>query len=331
MAIFSNLAEVLTVASGDLMKANQVSGVTDTRSVGSSYGASVRPFREILGYSFTIEDPLQVLIDRPLRPINVPYLLANILWTAAGNDAVDEIGYWNPRATVFSDDGACIRSAPGPRLFGVQDQFALAKRRLEHDPSTRRAIVVLLDQADLAADTKDIPCVASLQFFLRDDRLCAIGNMRSQSALMVMPYDIPLLTSLQCVMARELGVAAGTYTHVSGSFHFYEEELAVAEDTASGGVTSAAMPMICSLAELQELASTMTKMQFAPIDVVRTQARHVKSNASDSFSHVVQRVLLGQILAAAGDRMLATELRTSAGALGRLCGPLPRPDRRATS
>ncbi|GAA0486887.1 hypothetical protein Ade02nite_10790 [Paractinoplanes deccanensis] len=327
MATFSDLAQAMTAVAGDLLEADRVAGVSDARSVGSSYGTAVRPFREILAYTFSLEDPRRVLIDRPARPIHVPYLLANILWTVAGSDAVDEIGYWNPRAMNFSDDGACIRSAPGPRLFGAVEQFAMARRRLTSDPSTRRAIMLLVDPADLTADTKDIPCIASLQFFLRGGRLSAIGTMRSQSAIMVMPYDIPLLTSLQCLMARELGVEVGTYTHHCNSLHFYEEELAVTESVAAGDLTNVTMPAICSLPGLRQLASRMTEMRAVPIATIRSWAHEAERDRSHSFSSVVQRILLGHVLDTAGDRELAAVLLAGAGAVGGLSGPATRAGR----
>lgn len=48
--------------------------------------------------------------------------------------------------------------------------------------------------------------------------------MRSQSALMVMPYDLFLLTMLHEAMAVRLGVGLGYYHHFCGSLHYYEDE-----------------------------------------------------------------------------------------------------------
>ena len=48
--------------------------------------------------------------------------------------------------------------------------------------------------------------------------------MRSQSALMVVPYDLFLLTMLHEAMAVRLGVGLGSYHHFCGSLHYYEDE-----------------------------------------------------------------------------------------------------------
>lgn len=54
-----------------------------------------------------------------------------------------------------------------------------------------------------------------------------IVSMRSQSALMVLPYDLILFTLLHEVAAASLGCPLGTYVHVSNSFHVYADEAAL--------------------------------------------------------------------------------------------------------
>jgi thymidylate synthase len=49
-------------------------------------------------------------------------------------------------------------------------------------------------------------------------------NMRSQSAVMVLPYDVFTFSFLQEVLAVELGLRVGQYFHNSGSFHYYLDE-----------------------------------------------------------------------------------------------------------
>jgi len=48
--------------------------------------------------------------------------------------------------------------------------------------------------------------------------------MRSQSAAMVLPYDVFSFSFLQECIAVELGANLGRYFHNSASFHYYDEE-----------------------------------------------------------------------------------------------------------
>ena len=49
--------------------------------------------------------------------------------------------------------------------------------------------------------------------------------MRSQSLTGLLGYDLFLFTFLQQILALELSVNLGTYTHMIGSLHAYEDEI----------------------------------------------------------------------------------------------------------
>ncbi len=52
--------------------------------------------------------------------------------------------------------------------------------------------------------------------------------MRSNDAIWGLPYDVFFFTMLQELLACELGRQLGTYTHVVGSLHLYENHYALA-------------------------------------------------------------------------------------------------------
>jgi thymidylate synthase len=194
--------------------------------VGSGFGTRERRTREILAASFSILNPRQRLIASEARPIDLGYAIANVIWTIAGSNTLREISFYNPVGERFSDDGVTLFGAPGFRIFrsAAGDQFELAAGKIERDPATRRAVIQVFNPLDLRGETRDCPCLVSLQFLLRGGVLHSIGHMRSQSALMVMPYDLFLLTMLHEAMAVRLGVALGCYHHFCGSLHYYDDE-----------------------------------------------------------------------------------------------------------
>jgi len=209
-----------------LQRGRNVPGVTQPSSVGSSFGKGARPFRELTATSFVIAQPRRRLTLSAHRPIDLGYALANVLWVMSGSDAVDSIRFYNPNAAEFSDDGVSLFGAQGVRIFRSNggDQFEQAARRLETDPSSRRAVISVYKPADLFKDTCDSSCLTHMHFLVRDGALTCIANMRSQSVLMVMPYDLVLLTMLHEAMAVRLGVMLGNYVHCCGSFHYYADE-----------------------------------------------------------------------------------------------------------
>jgi hypothetical protein len=88
--------------------------------------------------------------------------------------------------------------------------------------------------------------------------------MRSQSALMVLPYDVFLFASLQGLLASRLGVEVGTYTHISGSFHVYEDELEMASAVIAEDPTPIALlPFIDPVAALPSTLAREARVRQA--------------------------------------------------------------------
>ncbi len=53
--------------------------------------------------------------------------------------------------------------------------------------------------------------------------------MRSSDLILGIAYDIPAFTMFQEMLALELGVPTGTYTHISNSLHIYERHFSQVE------------------------------------------------------------------------------------------------------
>jgi thymidylate synthase len=315
---FPTLADAMSYLAQKLMtEGSSVAGVTEPSSVGSQFGSSIRATKELVGFSFTITDPRAVLIDRPARPINLGFALSNILWTVSGSNRVADIAFWNSRALHFSDNQQTIRSALGPRLF--TKQFRSAMDRLRSDPTTRRAFLSLISASDVTAKTRDVPCVVGLHLMIRDSKLMAVAMMRSQSALMVLPYDVPLLAALQCIAAAELEIAPGPFTHISSSLHFYDDEVELAKQVADGCIASVSVPDIPRLEEMKELALLESRLRRASTMELKAMASDlIAEPKSHHYATVVQASLLIQLLAKHSSLELTHDLARLAGRVGEL-------------
>ena len=204
----------------------EVPSVSDPMSIGSDFGNKSRLTKEIIGFSFSIEDPRDRAIFIPNRKINLPFAIANCLWTLSGSDNLDFINFYNGRGSIFSDDNLTLHGAHGKRLFDVSglNQITHIIERLKFDNFSRRTVATIYHPNDNQDISRDIPCPIAIQFLQRDGRLNAITFMRSQSVVMVLPYDVFAFTFLQEALAIELGLELGSYYHLSGSFHYYSDE-----------------------------------------------------------------------------------------------------------
>lgn len=242
------------------------SGVSDPTSVGSGFGSSPRATREILADSFTIEAPRERLLRVAARRISTKFLVANTVWTIAGGHEAAMIASYNAKARDFARDRSHFEASFGARLFSPGNQLRHVERRLRADPESRRGTAVIYVPEDTLTDRLDVPCALALQFLIRDGRLHAIAVMRSQSAAMVMPYDVFLFTMLQEILAVRLSIPLGNYIHMAGSMHYYkEEEDLVRKILADGIPEQSSMPAMQEASDgiLEEVVQAEQEIRLA--------------------------------------------------------------------
>jgi thymidylate synthase len=284
-----------------LEEGERVPGVRDSTSVGSNFGLSDRPTRELIGHAFEIADPSASVVVSPKRSAHLEFSVGLFLWTLAGSDNESWIRYYNPRASDFSEDGVHLSAAFGRRLFtesGVDQLEAIAKR-MTSDPHTRRSAATILLPHDNQSPTRDYPCAIAVQYFQRDDALHALTFMRSQSALRVLPYDVFVFMNLQRWFAARMGLKAGTYKHISSSLHLYEDEVAASESLIEAGVATAHMSSFGAADDLplEELLSMEADLRTAVRSTSTSPVRRAVSQALDdagsaSFYRDCRTVLL---------------------------------------
>ena len=83
------------------------------------------------------------------------------MWVLAGRNDVKFLAHILPRIADYSDEGRIFHGAYGYRMrqhFGF-DQIEETVTLLKQTPSTRQAVISIWDaNADLGAETKDMPC-----------------------------------------------------------------------------------------------------------------------------------------------------------------------------
>lgn len=193
--------------------------------------------REKLACKFSITDPRDRLPYVSARKFSSTYVVAELLWYLSGSNLTEWIANYSSFWRNISDDGKTANSAYGARIFkphpriagGSFSQWNYVKNELIADPDSRRAVVHIRSPWDSVEAKLDVPCTLSLQFFIRDDKLHLIAHMRSSDLILGIAYDVPAFTMLQELMAFELGLELGAYTHVSNSLHIYERHYEMVE------------------------------------------------------------------------------------------------------
>lgn len=158
---------------------------------------------------------------------------------------------------------------------------------------------------------------------IREGRLCAVGFMRANDAFRGVVSDVFSFTLIQEVMARELGVEVGTYSHHVGSVHVYDSDVEwkcgrVLAEAESGTVPTTvfpAMPEQDNWPHIQEVLRWEAELRT---DTVRLSAADLERlDLPPYWKHV-----LGLFEA-------YRQVRHGTGAAPDVAAALPEPHRRA--
>lgn len=189
--------------------------------------------KERLGVTFSVANPKDRITNNTVRQMSFPFAFGEFLWYLRGSNRLDIIEYYSKIYPCFSDDKATVHGAYGTRIFGGElSQWEQVTNILIKDPDSRQAVISIYQPCDLLSSSLDIPCTCVLQYIIRNGKLNGITYMRSNDIYLGMPYDIFSFTMLQEMLAVELNVELGTYTHMVGSLHIYEKNFHIFDGLA---------------------------------------------------------------------------------------------------
>lgn len=206
-----------------------------SKRVGAMFGAALRLLStdgnkisdgtiELQNVAFTLTDPTNRFVRSSLMPASCNYIKREILWYFTGSRSpamVATAKRWK-KVTV---DGE-VNSNYGDYLFGdgyiIGGEMPYVVTELMKKDS-RRAVAFIGNNSTYAQmwTGKDFPCTTTLQFFKRNGKLDLNVYMRSNDLIYGWRNDLPFFTLLQEMVAADIGVELGTYTHIAGSLHIY--------------------------------------------------------------------------------------------------------------
>ena len=187
--------------------------------------------RERLNVHWTLTDPMQRVCFLPARKTNIVFNFAEALWYLSADDTLAFIAYYAKRLARYTMNGLTLTgTAYGPRIFAfgpnrINQWDRVVELLSRQDPDSKRAFIQIFSAEErLSTDNIDVACTLGLQFFVRKGELHAAAAMRANDAFRGVVTDVFSFTFLHELMARQLGLAVGSYHHSAASFHTYDED-----------------------------------------------------------------------------------------------------------
>jgi len=211
---------------------------------------------EMIGWSAKLDASKQMtFLTNERRALDPAYAAAELLWYLSRASDIEMLLAYAPQYEKFAEEGTLIaHGAYGSRLKnnlerttdGVveYDLLDLAVEHLRTEPNSRQCLVPIFTPEDLWRATpsvslqtkpRDIPCTGSWTFYNVNGRLDMVVYMRSNDVWLGLPYDVFTFTCVQRLVADELGLEVGFYTHHVGSLHLYDRNRVAAQEAVGAG------------------------------------------------------------------------------------------------
>ena len=179
------------------------------------------------GLSFSIDLEKDGFPLLTLRRIPIKMFVAEQMFYISGKNDTNlflnkHTKIWNE----FSKDGI-LEAAYGFRWrnYFKRDQLQCLIDQLKNDPSSRQAVVITWSPDDDGySGTKkmNLPCLFSFTCNIINGRLNMQNFVRSQDMILGFPSDVAGFCLLQYILAQEIGVKVGQYSHFCSHGHVYD-------------------------------------------------------------------------------------------------------------
>ena len=146
------------------------------------------------------------------------------MWYLSMDPKVRNIGKAASIWKDIADSDGVVHSNYGGCLYRGWDRVV---HELVRFPESRRAVIAL-NQPDTDYGMKDVPCTMFVQFFVRDEKLHMIWNMRSSDFAFGFCNDVAVGMLFMQMMRNELlsaedeWIQLGSFTYNATSFHCYD-------------------------------------------------------------------------------------------------------------
>jgi thymidylate synthase len=147
------------------------------------------------------------------------------IWNANANETKGWVTNPNRKGTddlgrIYGVQARCWRDSEGNEI----DQLKNVIDKLVEGVDDRRLIVTHWNPGDLNRQALP-PCHMTYQFYLNGDTLDMIMYQRSADVPLGIPFNIASYALLLEIVAKITNKIAGTFTHMLGNYHIYEDQI----------------------------------------------------------------------------------------------------------
>lgn len=176
--------------------------------------------KQIFNTLIEIERPNLNLINTKFRNWNQEYAEYEWQWYLSGNPNAEEI---SKRAKIWKDMmdfNYNVNSNYGYQ-WNRNSQLHKVIELLKKDHTTRKASISLYDGKEIDLYSKDTVCTYAINFYIVNDKLNMQVMMRSNDLVYGFCNDQYCFSKLQMLVAKELNLEIGIYTHFVCNMHIY--------------------------------------------------------------------------------------------------------------
>ncbi len=170
------------------------------------------------------------------RKIRVENFIAETMWFLSGANNTND--WLNSKTKIwehFTTEKGKVETAYGYRWrkHFFRDQIDELIALLKKDPSSRHGVVVTWDPSTdglLGKPKKNIPCPYTFTVNIIGGKLHLHNIVRSNDMILGCPTDAAGFAFLALILAQELNVKPGMYTHSISNAHIYKNHYKAADE-----------------------------------------------------------------------------------------------------
>ena len=176
--------------------------------------------KQIFNTQIEILNPEENNILTSWRKWNLDYAKYEWQWYLSANPNAEEI---SKRAKIWAtmmDHKGNVNSNYGYQ-WNRNKQLEKVIDLLKKDPVTRKASISLYDGKEIDLYSKDTVCTYAINFYINKGKLNMQVMMRSNDLVYGFCNDQYCFSELQKIVAKELNIEVGIYTHFVCNMHIY--------------------------------------------------------------------------------------------------------------
>lgn len=166
------------------------------------------------------------------KKIHIKSIIHELLWFISGDT---NIGYLQRNGISIWDEWADENGELG-NVYGRQwrawksfdghsfDQLAAVVEQIKTDPDSRRLIVNSWNAGEINSMALP-PCHYAFQFWVNEDKLSCMFNMRSVDVFLGLPFNIASYAFLTAMVAEQCGLVPSEVIWSGGDVHLYRNHI----------------------------------------------------------------------------------------------------------